>query len=178
VGRLRRRGRVRGGLSSGSSGCFLSHYGGGGSRRARWNTYTPFGQRPTNRSRGRATTRRDAPVAYPSLPVAVGADLPAASNWLGLEWSAFEPLGHCTAENEPGVYRITDQETPVYLGQSKRLHARIKSHAKDARFAGCQISYHAMPQALDHQLLEREVDLIGAYYAATSKPPECQYCPQ
>ena len=138
----------------------------------------PLWTRPSNRSKGRAATKRNGPEIYPSLPVATGAESPTAPDWLGLQWSAFEPYSHSTAKNEPGVYRIRGDGTLVYLGQSKKLQARIKTHAKDPRFTHCEISYHEMQQAFDHHLLEREVDLIGSYYAHESEPPRFQYQPK
>ena len=138
----------------------------------------PLWTRPSNGSKGRAATRRDAPELYPSLPVATGVESPTAHDWIGLKWSAFEPISSSTAKNEAGVYRIKDHDDLLYLGQSKKLQARINTHAKDPRFTNCQISYHAMLHALDHHLLEREVDLIGSYYALESEPPRFQYQPQ
>jgi len=135
----------------------------------------PLWTRPSNRSKGRATSRRSAAQVYPSIPVAKGAELPTASDWLGLEWSAFEPISNSTAKNEPGVYRIICERELIYLGQSKKLQARIKTHAKDPRFAHSEISHHTMKQALDHQLLEREVDLIGSYFSHQKGPPRDQY---
>ncbi len=41
----------------------------------------------------------------------------------------------------------------------------------------CQVSYHCMPDALPHNLKEREADLIGAAFLHCNRPPFFQYSP-
>jgi hypothetical protein len=98
-----------------------------------------------------------------------------SSNWLNLEWTAFAPLDSAV-EEIAGVYRIVRDGELLYLGESKDLSKRINHHRKDHRFQGSEISYNGMQDPFPHQLKEREVDLIGAYYLAESKtPPRHQY---
>lgn len=137
----------------------------------------PWWTRPTNRFQGRPPTRRAAPVAYPSLPVAVGDADPAAPSWLGLAWTPFEAWSSLAPLDEPGVYRIKQGDEVVYLGESTQLASRLRTHSNAPQFAGCCASFHRMPDVMDHHLREREVDLIGAYYAVKRRVPLHQYRP-
>lgn len=137
----------------------------------------PWWARPSNKSKGQGAVRREEAVEYPSLPVAVGEAEPAAASWLGLAWTPFEVLSATSPPEAPGVYRIKKDEEVVYLGESKQLGARIRAHSGAQRFAGCLASFHCIPEAMDHHLLEREVDLIGAFYAVRRRAPLHQYRP-
>jgi hypothetical protein len=134
----------------------------------------PSWTRPSNRKRGIITIRRKQQIDYPSLPPAVGNDDYHSSDWLGLRWINPNNLDVRELSN-PGVYRITDNLSLAYLGESKDLNARLSTHRRDNRFNGCTYSVHLMPEALPHQLKERETDLIGGYFLKKNEPPIFQY---
>ncbi|MEO2175559.1 MAG: GIY-YIG nuclease family protein [bacterium] len=135
----------------------------------------PYWTRPSNRNRGRAAQRRDLPVNYPSLSVAMGNEDFTARKWLNLEWTEFHTFDNWQPPNIPGVYRIKKGSDLLYFGQSTNLRSRIRSHGHDSRFTHAHISVHEMPEAASHQLKERETDLIGAYFSLTGLPPAHQY---
>lgn len=137
----------------------------------------PRWTRPTNRAKGQAAERRPAEYRYPSLPVAVGDPDPSSQKWLDLDWSPFRGWAAAAAGDGPGVYRVQRNGEPVYFGESGRLADRLQSHAQSPRFEGCEVSFLRMPGAMRHHLLEREVDLIGAFYAVRRRPPLHQYQP-
>lgn len=137
----------------------------------------PWWSRASNRKQGRPTSRLDAPIDYPSLPPASGISDSLSAHWLGLEWTEFSPL-HSKGHRMPGVYRICSEGQLLYVGESRQLASRLAAHARDQRFKDCQVSCHFMPDALPHQLKERETDLIGAYVLQMSKPPLFQYSPE
>jgi hypothetical protein len=134
----------------------------------------PNWTRPSNRKRGIITIRRKQQIDYPSLPPAVGNDDYHSSDWLGLRWINPNNLDVRELSN-PGVYRITDNLSLTYMGESKDLNARLSTHRRDKRFNGCTYSVHLMPEALPHQLKERETDLIGGYFLKKNEPPIFQY---
>jgi hypothetical protein len=119
--------------------------------------------RPSNRKKGIAMTRRSDPQDYPSLLPAQGNDHPAATDWLGLDWSSFAAWPGASA-SDSGVYRIRMEGRIVYVGESKNLQARLRSHSTDPRFVGCDASFAIIPNAEPHQLKEREADLVGEFY--------------
>lgn len=143
----------------------------------------PLWTRPSNKAKGKAAHRQSVPTPYPSLPVVTGSEPPTDQNWLSLHWSEFMPLDNIgrvglRSSDSSGVYRIRKNGDLVYLGQSHALNNRLRSHAVDSRFVGCEISTHEMLDVSAHNLLEREVDLIGSYYLQTKKPPKWQYVPK
>ena len=97
-----------------------------------------------------------------------------ASDWLGLTWKNPNSLDIGELSN-PGVYRIINDGSLSYIGESKNLNTRLTTHRRDNRFNECKYSVHLMPEALPHQLKERETDFIGAYFLKTNEPPTFQY---
>lgn len=136
----------------------------------------PLWTRASNRKNARPTNRLDEAIDFSSLPVAIGETDPMSENWLGLDWSKFEPLP-LRAPTYAGVYRIANTTGLVYLGESNRLSSRLASHAKDGRFKSCSVSFSLMEGALPWHLKERETDLIGAYFLETNQAPMYQYNP-
>ena len=134
----------------------------------------PYWTRPSNRNRGITTCRRNKKVNYPSLPPATGNDNYYASDWLGLTWKSPDSLDIGELSN-PGVYRIINDGSLSYIGESKNLNTRLTTHRRGNRFNGCKYSVHLMPEALPHQLKERETDFIGGYFLKKNEPPTFQY---
>ncbi len=136
----------------------------------------PLWTRASNRKNARPTYRLDEAINFSSLSVAIGEPDPLSKSWLGLEWSSFEPLP-LLAPTSAGVYRIADSTGIVYLGESNQLSSRLASHAKDARFRSCSVSFSLIKSALPWHLKERETDLIGAFFLETNQSPMFQYKP-
>ena len=136
----------------------------------------PWWSRSSNRKDARPTQRLATPTDYPSIAVGVGELDPFSNQWMGLTWTAFTPLS-AAAPNVAGVYRIVKGEQLLYVGESRSLRSRLSTHSKDVRFLNCQVSYHCMPDALSHNLKEREADLIGAAFLHCNRPPFFQYSP-
>lgn len=141
--------------------------------------FHPGWSRPTNRKRAREMIRlvgRTNPAGGSSLAPARFSDNPSAEYWLFLNWSERLPLStHAHTPSVAGVYKLMRDDEVIYVGQSEGLRDRLRSHS--ARF--CQedlcASWIEMPHALPHHLLERETDLIGAFYKALLRPPSLQY---
>jgi hypothetical protein len=136
----------------------------------------PWWSRASNRKVARPAQRLSTPTDYPSLPVAIGDPDPLSDQWTGLTWTAFQPLP-LVAPNVAGVYRIVKDGQLLYVGESRSLRSRLSKHAKDLRFLSCEFSHHCMPDALPHQLKEREADLIGSCLLYTKQIPLFQYSP-
>ena len=139
----------------------------------------PYWTRPTNRTKGIPTKYRDDPLSYESIQPAIGRGNPTDKKWLDLDWSEFRSINNSFSELRgcAGVYRIKCADEIIYFGESKNLKTRIKAHSKNKHFKDVLISVHKMPQALPHQLKERETDLIGAYYLKKKCSPKYQYKP-
>jgi hypothetical protein len=136
----------------------------------------PWWTRSSNRGRGTPTQRRENAEDYASLPPAIGNGDFLSNGWLGLKWT--EPCSlDAAAPDSSGVYRIIKDGRLAYIGESKRLGSRIKTHSSNPNFSNCVISLHVMPTAKPHQLKEREADLIGAYYLKTKESSLFQYRP-
>jgi hypothetical protein len=134
----------------------------------------PWWSRASNRGDARPARRLTTPADYPSLPVAIGELEPLSHEWMGLSWTSFMPLP-VVAPDVAGVYRIAKDEQLLYVGESRSLRSRLSTHSKDVRFMNCEVSYHCMPNALPHNLKEREVDLIGSFLLHSKQPPFFQY---
>ena len=135
----------------------------------------PWWTRPTNKKKMRPTTRRESPVSFESLKPATGNEDYLSDGWLDLHWTSFKPL---TSEfpDTPGVYRIKKEAEVCYLGETISLSDRLRTHSTTEHFLGLDVSFSSMSHTTPkHQLLEREFDLIGAYYLKTGHPPEYQY---
>ena len=123
----------------------------------------------------RPTTRRESPVHFESLKPATGNEDYLSDSWLDLSWTSFQPLSS-EFPNSPGVYRIKQGTNICYLGETISLADRLRTHSKTGHFRGLDVSFSLMSHTTPkHQLLERECDLIGAYYLKTGHPPEYQY---
>jgi len=58
---------------------------------------------------------------------------PVDSNWLNLDWTELNNLNKDlgSVPSESGVYRLLNKENIVYIGETKNLHSRLISHAKN-----------------------------------------------
>jgi len=122
---------------------------------------------------------------FPPIPVAKSKNHEEGNllgrKWLGLDWSEFESLKNPINSSARGVYRIGryiggSLIDIAYFGQGN-LDDRRKKHLNSGKFHNCKISYFKMTIDLkkNHQMLERESDLIGAYFKIQHKPPVMQY---
>ncbi len=135
----------------------------------------PMWTRPSNKSRGVPMQRLEEAVDYESLPVAFGVQPILSAVWLGLDWTDEEPLDGFSSSEQPGVYQIRVGDEVAYFGQSMNMRHRLVTHARDPRFRGGTYRVHLMPGARPHHLLERETDLIGAFFALRGETPAWQY---
>lgn len=139
--------------------------------------------RPSNRKRARRMERvSDGPDSAPgpSLAPCRPHGSPEDSDWLELAWSPMRALSEVGSDSprSAGVYRLLEEGRVVYLGESSFLRDRIHAHRRRFRDRAMRASWVEMPDALPHQLTERETDLIGAYYLAQGEPPLLQYAGQ
>lgn len=139
--------------------------------------FHPAWSRPSNRSKGRAMVRRDAPPGRygerASLAPAPLIDEPDEPGWLGLHWRG----GEEAALGMPGVYRLSRDGEAIYFGESKDIGLRLARHRQRLRGAAVEASWVAMPGSSPQQRREREADLIGAFFKLRERPPLLQYAP-
>jgi hypothetical protein len=97
---------------------------------------------------------------------------------LGLDWQQNVPLAPeslSDAPGSPGLYRIIQNGQVVYVGESKDLKARLRTHARawDSN-ANC---YWVMTPHASHayQRHELENDLIGSFFRERGTSPELQF---
>jgi hypothetical protein len=142
--------------------------------------YATSANRSTGR-RGRRLTDGEPDIdGGPSVPPLTLSGVPDGSGWMGLSWSAWQPLtaaGLRQAPNGPGVYRIGRDGVLLYIGQSGAVAARLRSHARSPGWPG-PVSYSVacLPTGYTPaQLLEVENDLIGGHFAHAGHAPAMQF---
>lgn len=99
--------------------------------------------------------------------------------WLGLDWSSPELLGNRKDMVPPsqGVYRIWYADRPdrlAYIGQSANLPRRLYSHERTFG-SEALISFATASGLAEHELRERELDLIGVHFLALAESPIAQF---
>lgn len=103
-----------------------------------------------------------------------------ANDWMGLDWSGPQPLAdvESTVPEEPGVYRIWDDEVvpPLeYLGETVNLRSRFTRHRRN-RGDHLVYSYTILPEYDEKfQLSQVESELLGAHWLACGAAPRDQY---
>jgi len=149
--------------------------------------FHPRYRKSTNRKEGLrggrlAEDQKDNPAGWPGIEPLEATGKPGESNWMGLEWTAGEPLA---AENVrevsagAGLYLLKDagSQEIVYIGQSADVAKRLLDHSRktwDDR--SLAFSYQIIGQSvLPHNLRELENDLIGNYFENFRKAPEYQF---
>ncbi|MDM0052012.1 hypothetical protein [Variovorax sp. J22R115] len=104
---------------------------------------------------------------------------PTASDWMGVNWSRWLPVGTHLNEAGPALYRLrhANGSELLYIGETLRLSQRAKSHARTYLDHGqIEISYATQAGGIGKPaLLELENDLIGCYYDAMGRPPTFQF---
>ena len=129
-----------------------------------------------------AEEHEDNPAGWPGIEPLEVTGRPGDSDWMGLEWTAWEPLAEKNARAVSagaGLYLLADAGSHeiVYIGQSadvaKRLHDHSRKTGEDRTFA---FSYQIIGQSvLPHNLRELANDLIGNYFGQFRKAPEFQF---
>ena len=107
------------------------------------------------------------------------ADKPTSRSWMGLDWTAPEPLANAYGlPSDSGVYRIWDPEEsePLeYIGQSGNLKSRLYRHRRN-RDEALVFSYAVVDDVDEkHKREQVETDLIGAHWLATEAAPRDQF---
>lgn len=141
----------------------------------------------TNRKEGvrggrLAGDRQDNPAGRPGSAPLAAKGKPGDSTWMGLAWTAWQPLEAGTVPGVPagaGLYLLADPGSHeiVYIGRSADVAQRLLDHTRKTRGEGppefsCWI---ASQPVLPHILWERETDLIGNYVEQFRKAPEFQF---
>lgn len=118
---------------------------------------------------------------YSSLPLNQHSH-ETALDWMGLQWSELMPLTLASMQKVPfagGVYRVIDLDnnTIIYIGESKTLRNRLSSHCKTPWPTTKPYFSFAHPKGMDasHRRHEVESDLIGAFYCKYKSLPLEQY---
>lgn len=136
----------------------------------------PLWTKPSNKSNGVSMERQEKESSFPSLSKPGKNKDFKAKDWLDLEWSESMNLADVQASSSPGVYRIFNNNVMLYCGETKDLKKRLNIHKRNSNFFHSKVSFIVMENSLPHQLKEREVDLIGAYFELRKTPPVHQYC--
>jgi len=135
----------------------------------------PLWTKPSNKSKSRSMKQQLVKILYPSFGKPGLNNEFKSPEWLGLEWSPSCPIKDIQPPNDSGVYKIFNDDGMLYCGESTSLKNRMTTHKRNAKFQGATVSYSIMKNALEHQLKEREVDLIGAYFELYGIHPRHQY---
>ncbi|MDB2318011.1 GIY-YIG nuclease family protein [bacterium] len=135
----------------------------------------PLWSRPSNKKQNRPMMKNGSTKLQTSLPRAINATVFHSNTWLGLHWQKHALTQTMNVPDLPGIYRFVTAEGLAYCGESLSLRKRLSTHSKNSNFKNTNCLYSVMPDAEPHHLKEREVDMIGAYYAITSQSPTYQY---
>jgi hypothetical protein len=149
--------------------------------------FHPRYRKSTTRQEGRRGGKllegqKDNPAGWPCMDPLEAAGTPGDHDWMGLEWTAWEPLD---AERVPnvaegaGLYLLADAGTReiVYIGQAADIRNRLAGQAARSRDGRALVfSYQVVGQSvLPHNLRELEGDLLGNYFEQFRKVPEFQF---
>jgi len=135
----------------------------------------PLWTKPSNKSKNRRMTPEPVKRLYPSISKPGLNDEFRSTKWLGLVWSEPCAIKDIQPPNDSGVYKIFNDDQMLYCGESTNLKTRMTTHKRNEKFHGAKASFTVMKKALVHQLKEREVDLIGAYYELHGTHASYQY---
>ena len=134
--------------------------------------------RPSNRSNGRRGRRlppgKTNPAAGPSALPLKAFGWTGSKDWMGLRWVKVEDQ----RVQGPGLYKILDSKTKavLYIGQTSNLESRLESYPRQHwRVKAISIWVHQLPRGIsEHNRLELENDLLGAYYNRYKDLPRYQ----
>lgn len=135
----------------------------------------PMWNKPSNKAAGRVMKKRKIPVYSISLRRATHTNQLDSPDWLGLEWHGPSALANASPPQKPGVYKFTKGKDFLYCGEATNLHQRIGHYRRRGLLEGTSIDFAVIDAAESNHLKEREVDMIGAYYASEGKCPSYQY---
>ena len=148
--------------------------------------FHPRYRRSTTRKEGKRGGRlmeshQDNPAGWPGTEPLEAVGTPGDRDWMGLEWTAWQPLSEDTAKTAAGagLYLLAGagSQEIVYIGQAADLRERIAGHAaKPWDDRPLVFSYQVIGHAvLPHHLRELEGDLLGNYYEMMKKAPEFRF---
>ena len=142
--------------------------------------FHPRYSKSTCREMGRRGRRLGAtqcnPAGGASAPPLHGPLAEASPRWMGLHWVGGEVIG---AIPRTGLYRILDPRSrrTLYIGQAGNLPARLRTHLMadwDGRTTRIEVAALEDSEPF-HCRLEKENDLIGAYYKKHGTVPAYQF---
>jgi len=128
------------------------------------------------------TDQMDNPAGFPSITPLEVAGTPGDPDWMGLEWTEYQPLSAESLQgvaSGAGLYLLADagSQEIVYIGQSADVLTRLLDHSGrtwDDRTL--TFSYQIIGQSvLPHNLRELENDLIGNFFQQNKKVPAFQF---
>jgi hypothetical protein len=149
--------------------------------------FHPRYRKSTNRKEGLrggklAEGHKDNPAGFPGIEPLEAVGKPGDRDWMGLEWTAWEPLATDNVRAVAagaGLYLLKDagSQEIVYIGQSADVAMRLSGHCyKTWEGRMLLFSYQIIGQAvLPHNLRELETDLIGNFFENFRKAPEFQF---
>jgi len=149
--------------------------------------FHPRYRKSTNRSEDRRGGKLeeinlDNPAGGPCIAPLPIVGNPGEPGWMGLSWSAGNPLDAEHIRAVPpgaGLYFLTDvgSQEIIYIGQSNNCQNRLLEHKRKSwDEKGLVFSYHPMKEPVpSHNLKELESDLIGNYFEAYRKAPAFQF---
>ena len=91
------------------------------------------------------------------------------------EWVALDKNGLSNLKDSPSVYRVSDGDEIVYIGQTKRTKARMRSHLDNCQSERLSISVVHLNDTVPHRMLEMENDLIGSFVEIEKTIPRLQF---
>ena len=126
--------------------------------------------------------QKDNPAGFPSITPLEVAGTPGDPDWMGLEWTEYQPLSVESLQGVApgaGLYLLADAGTHeiVYIGQSPEVSRRLLDHCGRIWDEQTLIfSYQIIGQSvLPHNLRELETDLIGNFFLQNKKAPVFQF---
>ncbi|NLD57679.1 MAG: hypothetical protein GX651_06055 [Methanomicrobiales archaeon] len=149
--------------------------------------FHPRYRKSTTRQEGRRGEKllegqKDNPAGWPCMDPLEAAGMPGSPDWMGLEWTAWEPLDAKRGTNVAdgaGLYLLADAGTQeiVYIGQAADIKKRLLELAERSGDGRALVfSYQVVGQSvLPHNLRELAGDLLGNWFEQYRKVPELQF---
>ena len=140
--------------------------------------YSKSGNRASGQRGGRLAQGRTNLFGGPSMLPLPPHGAPTDPDWMKLAWHedvALKAADIAYALTEPGLYRIVEDSQVSYVGESKNLRARLRSHVRTWQSPAI-CSWVVTPHATEaYQRHELENDLIGSFYCQHGHSPRRQF---
>lgn len=103
---------------------------------------------------------------------------PIDSDWMNLPWGKWHKLdktGLGELIDSPSIYRVSDGEEIVYIGQTRQTRSRMRQHIAKCDSGNLSVSVSYLDDAVPHHMLEMENDLIGSFIETQGTIPRFQF---